>query len=57
MTCSTIYSVSSEPTSDWGHDFGYGLVYDFSGDTPRRAEVVLDHWETDRIFISRYLPS
>jgi hypothetical protein len=22
-------SIVREPTSDWGHDFGYGLIYEF----------------------------
>jgi hypothetical protein len=48
--------IRSETTSDWGHDFGYGLIYDYSGETPRRAEAILDYWETDRIFISRFVP-
>ena len=50
-------SILSEPTSDWGHDFGYGLVYCFSGDAGRKVEALTDYWESDRIFISRFLPA
>lgn len=45
-------SIPSEPTSDWGHDVGYGLLYAFDGDCPRTATTVTDYWESDRIFIT-----
>jgi len=45
-------SVAGESTSDWGHDFGYGLIYQFSGPSEGMHAVVADFWETDRIFIS-----
>jgi hypothetical protein len=49
-------SIQQEPTSDWGHDFGFGLVYGFAGDGLRKAEALTDYWASDRIFISRFLP-
>ena len=45
-------SVAGEPTSDWGHDFGYGLVYQFSEPGEGKHAAITDFWETDRIFIS-----
>ena len=50
-------SIQKEPTSDWGHDFGFGLVYCFSGDGPRSVQVLTDYWESDRIVISQFLPA
>ena len=45
-------SIRNEPTSDWGHDFGFGLVYAFQGDTVRQAEAVTTFWDSGRIFLS-----
>jgi hypothetical protein len=45
-------SIQSEPTSDWGHDVGFGLLFSFGGDELRTAASVLDYWESDRIFIT-----
>jgi len=45
-------SIAGEPTSDWGHDFGYGLVYQSSEAGEGTRATIMDYWETDRIFIS-----
>ncbi len=46
-------SIIGEVTSDWGHDFGYGLIYAYRGEKARKAEAMTDYWETERIFITR----
>jgi hypothetical protein len=47
-------AIASEPTSDWGHDFGFGLIYGFGGDTPHMSQAALDYWESDHIFLSLF---
>lgn len=47
-------SIRGEPTSDWGHDFGFGLVYRYDADTCHSPHTVLDYWESDRIFLSLF---
>jgi hypothetical protein len=46
-------SIASEPTSDWGHDFGYGFIYEFGGGEYLTATEVIDYWRSDRIFLTR----
>ena len=45
-------SIASEPTSDWGHDFGFGLAYGYEGSSATRGELIFDYWNTDRLAIS-----
>ena len=45
-------SISSESTSDWGHDFALGLLYEYGGKGARRIELNLDHWVSERIAFS-----
>lgn len=45
-------SIRSEPTSDWGHDFGYGLLYMYGGSGVVQVELVRDRWEQERFLIS-----
>jgi hypothetical protein len=47
-------SIESEPTSDWGHDFGFGLLYGYGGEGPRSVQLIEDHWQAHRIFIARF---
>jgi hypothetical protein len=49
-------SIKSESTSDWGHDFGFGLYYVYGGDAPRTARLSHDYWESNRILISTFVP-
>jgi hypothetical protein len=44
-------SIKNEPTSDWGHDFAFGLLYEYGGAEARRVEISTAHWDTDRIYI------
>ncbi len=45
-------SIRSEPTSDWGHDVGFGLLYAYGGLGDRVTYAIEDYWESDRIFVS-----
>jgi hypothetical protein len=45
-------SIKSEPTSDWGHDFGFGLAYAYNGDSPARHDLIWDYWDRERAAIS-----
>jgi len=45
-------SIASEPTSDWGHDFGFGLAYGYDGSSPAQGDLVMDYWNTDQLAIS-----
>lgn len=45
-------SIASETTSDWGHDFGYGLAYAYSGETPAKCDFIVDQLECEKIAIS-----
>jgi len=47
-------SVLSEPSSDWGHDLGFGLVYQFADVGRLYAAAITSSWEPDGIFISRF---
>jgi hypothetical protein len=40
--------------SDWEHDFGFGVVYCARGDQPRKSELLLDKWESDRVMIAYF---
>jgi hypothetical protein len=50
-------SIAGEPTSDWGHDFGFGLFYVYGGESPRAASISHDYWDSDRILISTFIPT
>ena len=47
-------SIANEPTSDWGHDFGFGLIYGFGGGARHVARAILDYWGSDGIFLSLF---
>jgi hypothetical protein len=44
-------SIDSEPNSDWGHDFGFGVGYCAAGDGDRTVQVIRDYWEAERILL------
>lgn len=46
--------VVREPEKGWDYDFGIGIAYSTAGDTPRRAELIRDHWAADRFMVARF---
>lgn len=44
--------VAREPEKGWDYDFGIGIAYSAAGDTPRRAELICDHWATDGFMVA-----
>jgi len=47
-------AIKSCSHSEWGHDFGFGVAYCAGGDQPRKAELVMDHWESDKIMLANF---
>jgi hypothetical protein len=47
-------SIKSCSHSEWGHDFGLGVVYCAGGEEPRKAELLSDYWESDNILIAYF---
>ncbi len=49
-------AILSDPDygTDWGHDFGFGVIYCAGGDAPRRSRLILDNWESDGIMIASF---
>lgn len=47
-------AIPSSSHSDWGHDFGFGIMY--CGNTPSasKVELVRDAWKTERIVIAYF---
>ena len=44
-------SVASETTSDWGHDFGFGFVYNFNGNEPKLPKIQTSAWQSHSIYV------
>jgi hypothetical protein len=47
-------AIKSDPLTDWGHDFGYGIGYAAGGGGTRESKLIEDHWDSDRILISAF---
>jgi hypothetical protein len=47
-------AIKSCSHSNWGHDFGFGVAYCAGGDQPRKSELIMDYWESDRILIAYF---
>jgi hypothetical protein len=47
-------SIKSCSHSDWGHDFGFGIAYCAGGEQPRKAELLTDYWESDKVLIAYF---
>jgi len=47
-------SIQTSSHSDWGHDFGFGIMYCAKGASNRKAELIMDFWRSDKIAIAYF---
>jgi hypothetical protein len=47
-------AIKSCSHSDWAHDFGFGVAYCAGGEQPRKAELLLDYWDSDKVLIAYF---
>ncbi len=45
-------AIKSCSHSEWAHDFGFGVMYFAGGDQPRKAELLLEHWDSEHIVVA-----
>ena len=46
--------VAREPDKGWDYDYGIGIAYSAAEDTPRRVELISDHWATDGFMVASF---
>jgi hypothetical protein len=47
-------SIQASSHSDWGHDFGFGIMYCAKGDSERNAQLIMDYWSSEKIAIAYF---
>lgn len=47
-------AIPSSSHSDWGHDFGFGIMYCGNSSSASKVELIRDAWETERIVIAYF---